>query len=203
VLIFCSAALILAILAVLILSLTRRLNAPTAAAIAMAACGFAAMALTFTVMLEFQSRAGVLFHQLGLLTALFMGGLAAGSWIAGRGLRPTGIFLGFIALAAAAAIPWFMSARPDLFALAGTSAASSLATFLGGLGGGIVYVLAVALAGGEASPAAARLYAVDLAASAGAAIIVAVVIVPVAGIPWACATVLLACCLGGAAVVRR
>ncbi len=199
VLIFCGAAMVLAI----IVLLTRRLGAPTAAVIAVAACGFAAMALTFTVMLEFQIRAGVLFHQLGLLTALFMGGLAAGSWLAGLGPHPRPLPLGFLILALGATVPWIMSAHPEAFSLAAVSAACGLASFCGGLGGGIVYVLAVALAGGEASPAAARLYAVDLAASAGAALVVAVVIVPVAGIPWACATVLLACCLGAAAVGRR
>jgi spermidine synthase len=198
-LIVCGAAVLLLIF--IVLGFRRRIGAPVAAAIAMAACGFAAMALTFTVMLEFQIRAGYLFHQLGLLTALFMGGLAAGSFVAGRRAdRFTApLVLGFLALAFAAAVPWFMASKPDLFALRGASIACGLAAFLGGFGGGIVYALSVALAGGEASPAAARLYAVDLAASAAGALIVAVVVVPVAGIPWACATVLLACGLGAAA----
>jgi spermidine synthase len=169
------------------------------ASIAMACCGFAAMALTFTIMLEFQIRAGVLFHQIGLLTALFMGGLAAGSWLA----RRCSLALGFGALAAAAAVPWLMSVRPDLFPLASVSIACGAASFVGGLGGGMVYPLAVALAGGEASPAAARLYALDLAASAVAAVVTAVVVVPVAGIPWACATVALACGLGATASLAR
>ncbi|MBC7288170.1 MAG: hypothetical protein H5T86_09040, partial [Armatimonadetes bacterium] len=61
------------------------LGSGAAASLVVATCGLAEMAASFLVMLEFQIHVGYLFHQLGLLTGLFMGGLALGSWLAAEG----------------------------------------------------------------------------------------------------------------------
>ncbi len=317
---------------------------PTLAAYtAIAACGFAEIAASFAIMLEFQIQAGYLFHQLGLLTGLFMGGLAVGSWLAAEGLRvrrgrtaravrrlsaPTIAWVAAAAVAAsfaAAALPgsgvgwpfallvcilgaapvaalavalsaWrhLRSRRPNLarfaakafaagagfvvallllaavggragsilvaaaglllgmptavavwlaaLALRGRQAVVSeltqarpllalsfgllvaavglvavltaaggllrtasvsvvcgFASLYAGIAGGAIYALTVAMAGGETSPTASRIYAIDLVASSAGALAVAVFLVPVIGLPGTCGVIIAICAAGASA----
>jgi spermidine synthase len=58
-----------------------------AAACSMAATGFTLMALEIILLLAFQSIYGYLYHQMAILIALFMAGIAVGSWFGLRHIR--------------------------------------------------------------------------------------------------------------------
>jgi spermidine synthase len=82
----CSGALLFLLMAVALLSFApTRGQRARAAACSMAATGFTLMALEIILLLAFQSIYGYLYHQLAILIALFMAGIAVGSWL---GLRP-------------------------------------------------------------------------------------------------------------------
>ncbi|MGA3009248.1 MAG: hypothetical protein ABSD72_03210 [Terracidiphilus sp.] len=62
----------------------REQRARAAAAYCMAATGFTLMALEILLLLAFQSIYGYVYHQLAILIALCMAGIAVGSWLAMR-----------------------------------------------------------------------------------------------------------------------
>ncbi|MGA9864696.1 MAG: hypothetical protein WBQ19_21490 [Terriglobales bacterium] len=64
----------------------RERRAPSAAASCMAATGFTLMALQIFLLLAFQSIYGYVYHQLTILIAMCMAGIAFGSWL---GIRRT------------------------------------------------------------------------------------------------------------------
>jgi uncharacterized membrane protein YfcA len=53
----------------------------------MAATGFTLMALEIFLLLAFQSIYGYVYHQLAILIALCMAGIALGSWLGMRRIR--------------------------------------------------------------------------------------------------------------------
>jgi spermidine synthase len=63
----------------------------SAAAFSMSATGFTLMALQIFLLLAFQSIYGYVYHQLAILIALFMAGIALGSWLAMRRARRDGL----------------------------------------------------------------------------------------------------------------
>ena len=63
-------------------------RARTAAAFCMAATGFTLMALQIFLLLLFQSVYGYVYHQLAVLIAMFMAGIALGSWLGIRHVVP-------------------------------------------------------------------------------------------------------------------
>jgi spermidine synthase len=68
----------------------REQRARAAAACCMAATGFTLMALEIFLLLAFQSIYGYVYHQLAILIALCMAGIAVGSWLAMRRIRHDG-----------------------------------------------------------------------------------------------------------------
>ena len=65
----------------------RERRAPAAAGYCMAATGFTVMALQVFVLLAFQSVYGYVYHQLAVLIAMSMAGIAIGSWLGIRRAR--------------------------------------------------------------------------------------------------------------------
>ena len=182
------------------------------AAVAMGATGFLQMGAQLTVVLAYQAVAGYLYHQIGLLRALFMLGLAVGS-AAGRRIgsgRPddtawAGRWLtGTVALEAGSVL-----LLPLLLRLASGAGFGAAALWLGILGG-LAFPFAVALASsgdGGTGRAAARLYAADLAGASLGAVLVGALMVPAVGMAQGClamAAVGLAAALAvGGGEVRR
>ena len=66
---------------------TREQRARAAAGCCMAATGFTLMALQIILLLAFQSIYGYVYHQLAILIALCMAGIAVGSWMGMRRIR--------------------------------------------------------------------------------------------------------------------
>jgi len=68
----------------------RESRARASAAFCMAATGFTLMALQIFLLLGFQSVYGYVYHQLAILIAMFMAGIALGSWLGIRRVRSNG-----------------------------------------------------------------------------------------------------------------
>jgi len=83
------AALIVLLIFAVFLSLmpVREQRARAAAGCCMAATGFTQMALQIFLLLSFQSIYGFIFHQLAILIALCMAGIAFGGWLGMRRIR--------------------------------------------------------------------------------------------------------------------
>jgi spermidine synthase len=83
-----SVLIILLFVAVLLASVpAREIRARSAAACCMAATGFTLMALQIFLLLAFQSVYGYVYHQLAILIAMCMAGIALGSWLGIRRIR--------------------------------------------------------------------------------------------------------------------
>ncbi|MCE5219371.1 hypothetical protein LLH03_20320, partial [bacterium] len=152
-----------------------------------AAFGCLAMGLQLAVMLAFQALAGYLYHQIGILTALNMGGLALGGWLGGRrGLLSRAGWAAPALGSAACALAYLFA--PITTALQSTPAVIptvlGLLAALGGLLIGLLYPLTVALATsfGGTSEAAARVYAWDLLGGAIGALLGGLVLIPCLGV---------------------
>lgn len=78
---------ILLSIALLLALLPRARRAPASAGFCMAATGFTLMALEIILLLAFQSIYGYVYHQLAILIALSMAGIAIGSWLGMRRIR--------------------------------------------------------------------------------------------------------------------
>ncbi|MFZ0859983.1 MAG: fused MFS/spermidine synthase, partial [Candidatus Sulfotelmatobacter sp.] len=68
---------------------TREKRVRSAAAYSVAATGFTLMALQIFLLLAFQSVYGYVYHQLTILIAMCMAGIAFGSWLGIRRIRPS------------------------------------------------------------------------------------------------------------------
>ncbi len=188
---------------VLLLRGRRQWAVPSVVAI----CGFSGMTLQVVVLLAFQSLHGYVYHQLGLVIAAFMGGLALGAWAVDRvprvrlAMRPAlslalpQLLLALYAVALPLLFAWSPRLPPLVFGL--------LALVSGSLGGAIFALAAVQAqaAGQGAGQVAGRLYAADLVGGCVGAVAAAGLLVPVLGIPQACAVVALLN-LGGAILFR-
>ena len=158
----------------------------------LAGIGFVEMGLQLMVLFSFQTVAGYLFHQIGILTTLFMAGLAVGGEVGRRIVRRgrravAAAFAGGLPglLLVCGAMPWLVGHAP-----VGTEALKivlgALSLVIGVLGG-LAYAPAVSLAtmhAGEAGRAGAGLYAADLVGGALGAILVSVLVLPALGL-WA------------------
>jgi spermidine synthase len=78
---------LLSIAALLAFVPSRKQRARAAAGCCMAATGFTLMALQIILLLAFQSIYGYVYHQLAILIALCMAGIALGSWLGMRRIR--------------------------------------------------------------------------------------------------------------------
>jgi spermidine synthase len=166
------------------------------------------MTLQMVLLLAFQSLHGYVYHQLGLVIAAFMGGLALGAWAADR-VRQTRLadrpalslalpqfLLALYAVALPLLFAWAPRLPPLIYAL--------LALVSGSLGGAIFSLAAAQAqaAGHGAGQVAGRLYATDLLGGCVGAVAAAGLLVPVLGIPQTC-TVVALLNLAGSAIIFR
>ena len=177
----------------------RRWSRPAAGIVGMAAMGGFGLAGEFLALLVFQSARGYLYHQLGILFALFMGGLAAGAfWATKQALGREGWaerwFL--VSLVAAAALAVALSAAAVACLRWENLAMPLMGIFLvaAGFVDGSAFPAAVSVyaAGRGAARAGGLIYAADLAGSAFGALATACAIVPVMGICGASLAIALA-----------
>jgi spermidine synthase len=176
----------------------RRRAVREAAQHAVAVTGAAGMSWSLLILFAFQTRAGALYGQLGLLTALFMVGLAAGAG-AMRGAavgaerrnaaqaRNSLLVVCGLALLYAAALPLALPAvgrlaeQGPLAAVAG----HGVLLFLAGLVTGGLFpagVGALLAAGSSATDAAGRIETADHYGAALAALVSAVLFIPLFGL---------------------
>ncbi len=149
-----------------------------------AVIGLLEMGVQLGVIFAFQTVAGYLYHQIGLLMTLNMLGLALGAWLARRlpdrhsGLLFVGVCALFTALCVA--IPALMRAAAAAPSLA--TAILGGAALLASLFTGAAFPLGVSLSGGSESRAGAALYAADLVGGAAGAALVSILLVPLTGL---------------------
>ena len=164
---------------------------------AVAATGACGMAWSLVLLVSYQVRAGMLYGRIGLLSALFMAGLAAGGWgarraasgeagEAGRGLV-LGAALGAAFGALLAGLLAALGANPALGALgdAGQASLHGLLLFAAGIATAVPFQAAagaIAAAGGDAARAAAGPEIADHLGAALAALGTAVLLIPALGL---------------------
>ncbi len=159
------------------------------------AAGFAASGLEIVLLLGFQMLYGSLYQQVGLIMSIFMAGLAAGAWTAGRAapgpfpvrrLSAAGLAVALLA----AAIPVVLHVSAGLAAAARTEFLGrgliQLATFLLAALVGAQFPLAAAAGEPEPGTMAARLFSADFAGAALGAFLVSSILVPLIGVTAVC-----------------
>ena len=158
-----------------------------------AAAGLAGMTLEICLLFALQVMIGHVYAQVGALIAIFMAGLALGTWSEGRALargrRPQRRWLAWLVAGAGvtAFTPLALSAL-GASAVAGTTLSAVAIGALMAAGGamvGALFPLAVSMLGGSAG-AAGAVYAGDLAGASLGAFITAVVALPLVGLPGTC-----------------
>jgi hypothetical protein len=175
----CLLAVVLAALLASILLLVRRRPASVAGC-SVLAVGFTTMGLEVLLLLGFQAVYGYVYHQLAILIAMFMGGMAVGSW---RGLRARSnlrrlALLQTVAAAAPLALCLIMEALPTFRA----AFVFPLLALFCGLIGGYQFPVASRIYFSERpgrSPGA--LYALDLAGSCFGALLIGAFMIPLFG----------------------
>jgi spermidine synthase len=174
----------------------------------MAATGFTLMALQIFLLLAFQSIYGYVYHQLAILIALCMAGIAFGSWLAMRAIRRDGhspcraVAVTQLALALSAPV---LMVLVSLLAkasgivttwLAAQCVFPALAAFSGMLGG-YQFPMATAIYAqdGNGQRGLGTIYAIDLLGGCAGALVLRGYLIPVFGFwktAWLCAAVNLA-----------
>jgi len=150
-------------------------RARASAAGCLMATGFTLMTLQIFLLLGFQSLYGYLYHQLAMLIALFMAGIALGNWLSMRRVRPghapPSRAIAVVQLLLAVSAPAMMlviSALSQVSSRIATMLAAQLAfsglAALGGVLGGYQFPLATAVYVRDSNRAAplGTLYALDL-----------------------------------------
>jgi spermidine synthase len=183
----------------------REQRARVAAACSMAATGFTLMALQIILLLAFQSIYGFVYHQLAILIALCMAGIALGSWLAAcRNFcddRPPNCAVAFTQFLLALSCPVLMLLVTLLAKLSGAAAIWIAAqcvfpalAALSGILGGYQFPLAthLFLSGDRSRQKLGTLYAIDLLGGCAGALVLSGYLIPVFGFwptAWLCAMV--------------
>jgi spermidine synthase len=178
--------------------LVRRRPAPRRALLA-AAAGFAGMLLESALLLDYQTRSGVLYQDLGALLMAFMAGLALGAWALERLMRRIGFgrLPGGLTLAALAALGLACAALLRAGAGGGLAGASGLLLVCGFLVGA-VFACAVLRGRPEGGAVIGPVYAADLLGGCAGSLVAGLVAIPMLGLP---ATAALAAALSLAALL--
>jgi spermidine synthase len=172
----------------------RERRARASAAFCMSATGFTLMALQIFLLLGFQSVYGYVYHQLAILIAMFMAGIALGSWLGMRRVRSSALpaframataqFLLALSGPALIFIVRLLSETPSAAAtmLAVQFAFPALAV-LGGMLGGYQFPVATEIYLGDSGPKASvgPLYALDLFGGCVGALLLSTYLIPVFG----------------------
>jgi spermidine synthase len=185
---------VLLIIALLLAFLPRARRAPVAAGCCMAATGFTLMALEIILLLAFQSIYGYVYHQLAILIALSMAGIAIGSWLGMRRIRrvnsPPCRAVATTQFLLALSAPMLMllvsllarlSGRPTSW-LAAQCVFPALAALCGMLGGyQFPLATAIYLRDGSSQRRLGMLYAIDLLGGCLGALLLSGYLIPVFG----------------------
>ncbi len=138
--------------------------------------GYAAMACSLTLMLDYQSLFGYIYEMIGLLTAVFMAGIAAGSYFMRKITKPLyGIrAAGIIGIALLLTAPLLLRNEAFFFIL----------NFLAGMIAGAEFITANQIIKEQTSEQiAGRLYGIELIGSFFGALLTSIIFVPLMGIP--------------------
>ncbi len=173
----------------------RQRRAGAAAAYCVAATGFTLMALQIFLLLAFQSVYGYVYHQLAILIAMSMAGIAVGSWLgirrirssAGRPFMKTAATMQLLLAFSGPVLILLVSALAQISSTVGTWLAAqivfpALAALCGILGGyqfPIATEIYLADTGGRARLGA--LYAIDLLGGCVGALVLSTYLIPVFG----------------------
>jgi spermidine synthase len=168
----------------------RETRVRASAAYSVTVTGFTLMALQILLLLAFQSVYGYVYHQLAVLIAMFMAGIAFGSWLGIRTARgatpplPVMATIQFIIAASAPALIFLVSllARSSATLLAGQSLFPVLAG-LGGMLGGYQFPIAteIYLRDTNSEAGLGALYALDLVGGCAGALLLSSYFIPVFG----------------------
>ena len=149
--------------------------------------GFAASSVEIVLLVSFQVLCGSLFRMTGIVITAFMGGLAAGSLLAGRIVRRPGIgsfiivqfALSAICLLIPVMLLWLqtMISHPLLVQCVITAAAFAAAVLTG-----IEFAVATRVRRGGTMEVASELYGLDLFGSALGALLISVYAIPLFGL---------------------
>ncbi len=180
----------------------------SAAGFSMAATGFTLMGLQIFLLLAFQSIYGYVYSQLAILIALFMAGIALGSWLGLRRIRreerSAGRAVAFTQLLLALSAPVLMLLVGLIAKVLGSAATWLVAqgvfpalAALSGILGGFQFPMttAIYLHDGSGRRALGTLYAIDLMGGCVGALVLSGYLIPVFGFwktAWLCAAVNLA-----------
>ncbi len=156
------------------------------AASAVFAVGLAEMVFELSVLYSFQGYYGYVYGEMGFLFAVFMAGLASGSWVSGRWFaergRPAFVpALLLCCIAGSVCLPWALAAAGSAGSPAIVLSIFSLLTFLSGLPVGLLFPHASASGEGGLGRASS-LYAADLAGGIAGALAAAPLLIPCAGL---------------------
>jgi spermidine synthase len=187
---------------------TRETRARVSAACCVAATGFTLMTLQIFLLLAFQSVYGYVYHQLAILIAMFMAGIALGSWLGIRrvGSRKNPPFRAiattqFLLAASGPALIFLVSLLSKISSLNATLFAAQLVfpalAALGGMLGGYQFPIAteIYLRDGNSKAGLGALYAIDLLGGCVGALLLSSYLIPVFGLwktAWLSAAVNLA-----------
>jgi spermidine synthase len=179
---------------------TRERRARASAAFCMAATGFTLMALQIFLLLGFQSVYGYVYHQLAILIAMFMAGIALGSWLgirsvhSGNHLPPpapspfrTLATTQFLLVLSGPAMIFLIRLLSRISSGPATLVAAQFVfpalAVLGGMLGGYQFPVATEIYVGDGSRKASvgALYAVDLVGGCVGALLVSTYLIPVFG----------------------
>jgi spermidine synthase len=179
-----------------------------------AAAGLAGMTLEVCLLFAFQVMNGHVYAQVGALIALFMAGLASGTWLEGRavarGASIDGRWLSWLiaGCVVAGGTPQVLAVLDASSTIGAALSATAIAALMvaGGAVVGALFPLGVRMLGDSAG-AAGSIYAADLAGAAVGAIVTSVVALPLLGLAgtcyWAAAVVAVAIAIGVLATLRR
>jgi spermidine synthase len=168
------------------------------------ASGFAASALEVVLLLAFQVLCGSVYHQVGVIVTVFMGGLALGAWLANRpsaagpgSLSP----LAFLIAAYAALLPLLL---PLLNRMGGSAASLTmvkaiiaLLTLVLAVLVGMQFPLANRLEFDGTAAGAARLYTADFIGAFLGALLACTLLIPLIGVTGVCLLTALLNAAGG------
>ncbi len=192
----CGLAVLLLVALLLVYVPARGKRARASAAFCMAATGFTLMALQIFLLLGFQSVYGYVYHQLAILIAMFMAGIAFGSWLGMRRARSSERSSSPLRVMATTQFLLALSGPALIFLVRLLSRISSgTATLLaaqfvfpalavlGGMLGGYQFPVATEIYLGDSSRKASvgTLYALDLAGGCVGALLLSTYLIPVFG----------------------
>jgi spermidine synthase len=137
--------------------------------------GYGSLSVSLVILLAYQSAYGSVYERLGLLTAVFMAGTAAGARYGRDAVRPLALLTGLEASAVVlfACAPFFFRHEALFLLINGLT---------GALGGALFSAAIAFRGGGDAADHAGRLYGVDLAGSFLGALFSAMITVPLIGL---------------------